>query len=64
MYKQIEIGLLYQKHGYSQRCQEDARCRGHCIDFALSEPKMQDLRSPCLTKHTENFRNVIILFIL
>ena len=52
LYKQVEMGLLYQKYGYSQHCQEDATCKYHCINFALSNPKIQSLRLPCLTKHT------------
>ncbi|CAF0888765.1 unnamed protein product [Didymodactylos carnosus] len=35
--KQISIALLYQKHGYSQHCQE--HCQFHCINYALSDPR-------------------------
>lgn len=51
--KQVDMSFLYQKHGYSQHCQEHGKCLYHCINFALSDPKTQEFRSPCSVAHTE-----------
>ena len=51
--KQIDMGLLYQKHGYAQHCQENASCSFHCINFALSDIKIKEFQSPCSVAHTE-----------
>ncbi|CAF1452991.1 unnamed protein product [Rotaria sordida] len=51
--KQVDMGILYQKHGYSQHCEEHAMCSYHCINFALSDPTIKEFQSSCSTQHTE-----------
>jgi hypothetical protein len=51
--KQVDIGILYQKHGYSQHCKEHSACLYHCINYALSDPKIKELQSSCSVIHTD-----------
>ncbi|CAF3891598.1 unnamed protein product, partial [Rotaria sp. Silwood1] len=51
--KQVDMGVLYQKHDYSQHCQEHATCSYHCINFALSDSIVKEFQSPCHVQHTE-----------
>jgi hypothetical protein len=51
--QQVDLGVLYQKHAYSQHCEEHASSFCHCINCGLSDSTIKEFQSPCSIAHTE-----------